>query len=743
MTWWNNMNLCPTWISRPLAALSLRARLTLAFSTTLLLTGLLLGISLWSAQRAEVAITRLHEVEFPVEESVLHIRVQLLEARRYEKEFLLRWRELGLAEARTRYVNLFRANLAEIPPQLAEINTLWPGVPQVAALTGEIGQAVADYQHDFLAVVELNERIGYLDSGLEGNFRVLAHAIEALIPAGAPALRADLLQMRRLEKDYLLRGLGQDAAALYQAETRFQERLVRAALAAPLRAQLAALTREYREQFEQYVRTSDQIGELRRAYLGAAARTETPLEQIYLLADSRASATHDQALISARLNSERMLKAGALALLFGLLVAAMLWRSIMRQFDATVRFSQSMAAGDLSTRIDRQDDSEFGRLAAALNAMAQGLQQSHNELQALNAELEQRIAQRTLHIKAANRGLVESSREMAQLAELSQTMLVCESHSDAHQAIASFFMQMFPHGAGRLYLREGGTDTLQSHVDWGAPHLAAPALAADAGLMSRQGLSLCACDEHPGVACLRPVEPSSHPSALCVPLVSQGEAFGLIYLELPATGGISGSEIDPSDKMLAAVVGKQIALGLENLRLREVLREQAIRDALTGLYNRRYLEDTLAREIERARRKQGKLAAIMLDVDHFKRFNDSYGHEAGDVVLAAIGRLLRENVRASDVACRFGGEEFTVLLPDSDATLAAERAELIRRAAHELRLEYDGKALPGVTLSLGAAEFPLHGASGATLLAAADAALYRAKQGGRDRVEGQVNKELQ
>ena len=187
--------------------------------------------------------------------------------------------------------------------------------------------------------------------------------------------------------------------------------------------------------------------------------------------------------------------------------------------------------------------------------------------------------------------------------------------------------------------------------------------------------------------------------------------------------------------VLPYILRAKVAVFAELHRLHIMLREQSIRDDLTGLYNRRYLNETLVREIERARRKQGKLAAIMLDVNFFKSFNDTYGHEAGDMVLAAIGRLLMEHVRASDVPCRYGGDEFTVLLPDGDAALAAERVETICRAAHGLRLEYEGKALPGVTLSFGVAEYPLTGETGAALLAAADAALYRAKQGDRDRVE--------
>ncbi|GEM_PF-5215473 len=728
------MNSCPTWINRPLAALSLRTRLTLGFAMALLLIGVLMGVALWGAQRAEEAITRLHDVEFPIEEQVFHISAHLLEARRYEKEFLLRWRELGFDEARTRYVTLLNAHLAEIPPKLAKINRLRAGDPKAAELTGEIDLALADYRRDFLSAADLIGQLGHVDNGLEADFRIRAHAIEALIPAGAPALRADLMQMRRVEKDYLLRGRSQDVAALQQAETRLRASLSSAALPAPLRAKLVELTREYRKKFEEYVRINNRIDELRSTYLTAVARTESPLQQLEHQADERLHAIHEQVKAASLRNSALVLGTGAFALLFGLLISATLWRSIVLAVDNSVAFAEKIASGDLSARLPTHDDGEFNRLKLALNRMADGLQHSRDELQALNAELEQRIAHRTLHLRAANRGLAERTQEMALLADLTEWLLVSYSSSEVHRTIGHFFEQLFPQSAGRFYLRRGDTSLFDSKSEWGAPCRAAPTLESNSCLALRQGVTECTCEDHPGVACIQqPGQPRA--TALCMPLVSRSETFGLIYFELPATGGVNGNMIDPSDRMLASVIVKQVALGLDNLRLREVLREQAIRDALTGLYNRRYLEETLAQEIERTRRKQGKLAAIMLDVDFFKRFNDTYGHEAGDVALAAIGRLLRENVRASDVPCRFGGEEFTVLLPDTDATLAAERAEVIRRAAHELHLEYDGKPLPGVTISLGAAEFPLHGETGAELLAAADAALYRAKEGGRDRVE--------
>jgi diguanylate cyclase (GGDEF)-like protein len=164
------------------------------------------------------------------------------------------------------------------------------------------------------------------------------------------------------------------------------------------------------------------------------------------------------------------------------------------------------------------------------------------------------------------------------------------------------------------------------------------------------------------------------------------------------------------------------------------LRELAIRDPLTGLFNRRYLEESLALEMIRAMRKPYPIGIIMADIDHFKRFNDLYSHAAGDAVLVQIADLLRAQVRSSDVICRYGGEEFVLILPEASREITCLRAESIRASAGQLRLQYESQALQTLTLSLGVAIFPDHGATIEALLSAADAALYRAKHAGRNRV---------
>jgi diguanylate cyclase (GGDEF)-like protein/PAS domain S-box-containing protein len=170
------------------------------------------------------------------------------------------------------------------------------------------------------------------------------------------------------------------------------------------------------------------------------------------------------------------------------------------------------------------------------------------------------------------------------------------------------------------------------------------------------------------------------------------------------------------------------------LESQKLLREQSVRDHLTGLFNRRYMEETLERELLRAARKQLSLGVIMLDVDNLKRFNDTYGHAAGDAILRELGKMLLGHVRGEDIPSRYGGDEFIIVLPDASREVTRERAELLRQNAHHFNIQFEGQTLEPVTLSLGVAVFPEDGSTRAAVLKAVDDALYRAKREGRDRV---------
>ncbi len=165
--------------------------------------------------------------------------------------------------------------------------------------------------------------------------------------------------------------------------------------------------------------------------------------------------------------------------------------------------------------------------------------------------------------------------------------------------------------------------------------------------------------------------------------------------------------------------------------MREALREQSIRDPLTGLYNRRYMQEVLKQQLSRVTRQLHPLGIIMIDIDHFKRFNDTYGHASGDALLRKLGQLLQRRIRDEDIACRYGGEEFMLIMPDASLETAQEHAEDLRQEANRLRVQDRGQFPEAITLSLGVAIYPQHGRTIENVLRAANSALYRAKQEGR------------
>ena len=170
------------------------------------------------------------------------------------------------------------------------------------------------------------------------------------------------------------------------------------------------------------------------------------------------------------------------------------------------------------------------------------------------------------------------------------------------------------------------------------------------------------------------------------------------------------------------------------LKSEALLREQSVRDHLTGLFNRRYMEETLEREILRSVRKHLSLGIMMLDIDDFKHYNDTYGHAAGDIILLEIGHLLLKYFRGEDIPSRYGGDEFIIVMPDSSRKATLERAELIIEHTHHIHVPFEGQTLENVTLSIGVAVFPENGSACVDILKAADDALYRAKDGGRNRI---------
>ena len=214
------------------------------------------------------------------------------------------------------------------------------------------------------------------------------------------------------------------------------------------------------------------------------------------------------------------------------------------------------------------------------------------------------------------------------------------------------------------------------------------------------------------------------------PILNDDQCLGVLALGRDK----AGYEFTTDQIQFGRFFANLTALVFNNAQLREALQEQSIRDPLTGLFNRRYMEETLKREVRRVTRQLRPLGIIMIDIDHFKDFNDTYGHTMGDALLQNLGEFLQSHVRGEDVACRYGGEEFILIMPNTSIATAEERAEYLREAVKQLQVESDSQPSDGITLSLGIAIYPEHGRTMEAVLRAADAALYRAKQEGRDRV---------
>lgn len=315
------------------------------------------------------------------------------------------------------------------------------------------------------------------------------------------------------------------------------------------------------------------------------------------------------------------------------------------------------------------------------------------------------------------------ARHLRLLAEFSHALQSAATLAEALQRFDEHLPRLFHTAGGAIYLFGSGSPPLRRVCAWGR----APLPPASSGL----ALQALRASDDPG---------RKRRGSVWLPLQVNGQVEGLLGLACAA------AEADALMRSAyTAATVEQIALEIGNMKSRDALREQSIRDPLTGLYNRRYLEESLQRELLRAvrlTRRRAGLAVLMIDVDHFKRFNDEHGHEAGDIVLAAIGSRLRRVVRASDIASRFGGEEFVVVLPEVTPARALVRAEQVRSAVEALRLVHHGEPLPPVTVSVGAAMYPHHGDSVESLLRAADHALYGAKRDGRNQVRCVTAEEL-
>jgi diguanylate cyclase (GGDEF)-like protein len=327
------------------------------------------------------------------------------------------------------------------------------------------------------------------------------------------------------------------------------------------------------------------------------------------------------------------------------------------------------------------------------------------------------------------------STDLALLGRYGNLLLACVDLAEALQISEQLLSQMLPELAGTIYPLIDGEGLAEATHLWGV-HVGetrSQASAADCHCMLPKRLYLASSHE-PTALCPHVLAPTDggELSAACIPLVAQGRSLGWLYLTAAGPG--------PLPKLqLAIAAADQLALALANLRLRENLRDLSVRDPLTGLFNRRYLSESLGRELGRSQRRNLPLSVLAFDLDHFKDFNDSYGHGAGDAILVAFARILQSHSRSEDIACRQGGEEFVLIMPEMELAIAQRRANEFLASMSSMKVMHEGQLLPALTTSIGLAVFPQHGLAPDALLVQADQALYLAKSRGRNQVAVAAN----
>ena len=271
-------------------------------------------------------------------------------------------------------------------------------------------------------------------------------------------------------------------------------------------------------------------------------------------------------------------------------------------------------------------------------------------------------------------GLVEESdnrnRELTLVNSMAEKLQSCLSGGEAYPLITQHAQALFPARSGALFILDPTNNLMEAVNTWGDPLAGEPVFPpTDCWALRRGRISVGGGPRRE--MCCRHMPPHYPGDYLCLPLLAQGETLGMLHVLDVAD--LTGERAELL-QTLAVTVGDHISLALANIRLRETLHHQVVHDVLTGLFNRRYLEETLEREIYRGRRKGASLGLIMLDLDNFKHFNDTYGHEAGDNLLRTLGKFLADHVRREDVACRYGGEEFVLILAEASQEIVCQRA---------------------------------------------------------------------
>jgi diguanylate cyclase (GGDEF)-like protein/PAS domain S-box-containing protein len=370
-------------------------------------------------------------------------------------------------------------------------------------------------------------------------------------------------------------------------------------------------------------------------------------------------------------------------------------------------------------------DTVFERDASGKPIQILGVAQDITEIK----ENQLKASKKNLKLKEKVKALEIWRDRHLQLTKMNEFLQACLTTTEAKTALSSLLQPLFPNTHGAVYLLQNSKNLLEAIASW--------------GIIDDEFWTLPEKEQHladsitPNIdsridchyVCSLIDRSITHQPTLCIPMIARSQALGMLLLYFD-----SPEPIGELTQKLSETVAQNIAMSFASLELQERLRYESLRDPLTRLYNRRYLQDSLEKELNRAQRKQQFVGIIMIDIDHFKNFNDLYGHIVGDLVLKEVSNFLLSQIRQYDTACRYGGEELVIVMPDASIENTIVRAEEIRAGIKQLKLEHDRQQLKSITVSIGVSCFPDDGIKSEQLIQAADRALYQAKKQGRDRV---------
>jgi diguanylate cyclase (GGDEF)-like protein len=362
----------------------------------------------------------------------------------------------------------------------------------------------------------------------------------------------------------------------------------------------------------------------------------------------------------------------------------------------------------------------------------EGRRSREAELQQRIEQLEEDMRQESREMTALVEKLARRNRDFERLNDMSMALQLCRSREEIYGVIAKHAANFFPGMSGEMLLKSEDGGVLKPVLRFGALHFGLEDVAAELCPMAGDHREIYSADVQALFACKESACPHAE-KGRCLPVSAFGERMGVFILHPHEEAGDMAEKLCTAAHTAAALVD-HIALDLANFKLRETLLAKSTKDPLTGVFNRRSMAEALEVEARRCKRKQRRLGLIMFDIDHFKAFNDNFGHKAGDLVLSTIGEHLSSNFRPEDIPCRYGGEEFLVILPEIDRTALLNRAEELRQSIKDLEFQHNGKDLGTVTVSIGGAIFPDDADEVQDLICIADRRLYQVKHSGRDGV---------